>query len=71
VIAARCLVVIMIRAAAAAIKMILESVVVMGKDVRISGHLYGINHMVMMVQRVIYLGSIPLEDWCDLVQLTL
>jgi len=27
--------------------------------------------MVMMVQRVIYLGSIPLEDWCDLVQLTL
>jgi len=42
--------------------MVLGSVVVMGKDVRISGHLYGINHMVMMVQRVTYLGSIPLED---------
>lgn len=61
-IAARCLVVIITHAAATVVEMVLGSVVVMEKDVRISEHLYDINHMVMMVQRVRYLGSIPLKD---------
>jgi len=52
----------MIHAAATAVEKVLGSVVVTGKNMRISGHLYGIDHMVMMVQRVTYLGSIPLED---------
>jgi len=62
VIADRSLAVIMIHAAATAVEKVLGSVVVTGKNMRISGHLYGIDHMVMMVQRVTYLGSIPLED---------